>query len=577
MSRPTPQPRPADLVFVGGNVLTIDREFSVAAALAVTGGTITAVGDRADIEGLIGPATRVVDLKGGTLLPGINDSHLHGCHFGLTTPPMALDLAGVPSIAAVAEAVREAARTAPPGQWITGFGWDTGSLEECAANPGRLPTRQDLDAAAPDHPVLLQEISGHASWANSAALKLAGIDRDTVAPPGGAIVTDTDGEPTGILQEGAQDLVQRAVPELTLETRMDAIRSALAQLRALGVTSYTEPGLGPGGEDMSAGTMGARTLDAYRRLHAAGELTARVGVLLLPTGLTSSAADFVRILDELTGGDGPKATDSPDPRWLNVLGVKIFADGVPPNKSSWMYEPFIGGGCGALSVRGDDDAERLGELREIIDHAHATGLQLGVHVTGDRGIDAVADALIAATERHPRPDPRHYVIHGDFLTAASMSKLAAHGFGVNMNPGIKWIVADMEEELVGPERAAYEFPYRDALDAGVTVTSSSDAPVSYPDWRQGVATMMLRESRFSGRVSGPEQRISLAQALRTYTVAAAWQDFAEEWKGSLEVGKVADLCVLGGDLLDADPHEIPELPVELTVVDGRIVYERSAE
>ncbi len=209
----------------------------------------------------------------------------------------------------------------------------------------------------------------------------------------------------------------------------------------------------------------------------------------------------------------------------------------------------------------------------MIRHAHVAGHQMGVHVTGDRAIDTVADAFAAAMAAHPRPDARHYLIHGDFLTAHSMKVLAAHGFGVNMNPTIKWTVADMEEDFVGAGRAAYAWPYRDALDAGVRVASGSDAPVTHPDWRQGIATMMLRESKATGRVSGPEQRIGLAEAVRTYTIDAAWQDFADDWKGSLEPGKVADLCVLDGDLLAADPHDIPEMPVVLTVMDGQVVHD----
>ncbi len=559
----------ADLVFLGGRVVTVDAEFSVASALAVTGGIISAVGEREDVAQLVGPGTRVIDLRGATLLPGINDSHLHGCAFGMATPPLSVDLAHptVSSLTDVAEAVREAVGRVPAGQWITGHGWDTGYLDECVRDPSRLPTRRDLDAVSPDRPVVLYSFSGHATWVNSKALELIGIDRHTVAPPGGAIVVDETGEPTGLLHEGAQALVQNALPPLSGQERTDAIRSALAKLARLGVTSYTEPGLGPGGDGIMRGALGTETLDVYRRLLADGELTARLGVLLLPSGMASTAEEFARGLTALAdSGDA-------DPRRLAIHGVKIFADGVVPNKTAWMHEPYVGGGCGSLCVGGETDAERVAEIEAMIRHAHAAGYQLGVHVTGDRGIDTVADAFAAAMTEHPRPDARHYVIHGDFLTAHSMKVLAAHGFGVNMNPTIKWTVADMEEAFVGAGRAAYAWPYRDAIDAGVRVASGSDAPVTYPDWRQGVATMVLRESKAAGRVSGPEQRIGLAEALRTYTIDAAWQDFADDWKGSLEPGKVADLCVLDGDLLTADPHDIPEMPVVLTVVDGQVVHD----
>ncbi|MGY3846914.1 amidohydrolase [Streptomyces sp. NRRL F-5193] len=559
----------ADLVFVGGRVVTVDAEFSVVEALAVTGSVISAVGTREDVAALIGPGTRVVDLEGATLLPGINDSHLHGCAFGMASPPLSVEVGhpAVSSLAEVAEAVREAVGRASAGQWITGHGWDTGYLAECVADPSRHPARGDLDAVSPDHPVVLYSFSGHATWVNSKALELIGIDRHTVAPPGGAVVADEAGEPTGLLHEGAQALVQNALPPLDRQERTDAIKSALATLARLGVTSYTEPGLGPGGDGIMRGALGTETLEVYRRLLADGELTARVGVLLLPTGMAGTAEEFARTLDDLD------VAGEDDPRRLAIHGVKVFADGIVPNKTAWMHEPYVGGGCGSLCVGGDLDDDRIAEIGAMIRHAHAAGHQLGVHATGDRAIDTVTDAFAAAAAAHPRDDARHYVIHGDFLTPHAMKVLAAHDYGVNMNPTIKWTVADMEEEFVGAGRAAYAWPYRDALDAGVRVASGSDAPVTHPDWRQGVATMVLRESKAAGRVSGPEQRIALAEAIRTYTIDAAWQDFADGWKGSLETGKVADLCVVEGDLLGADPHTIPDMPVVLTVLDGRVVYE----
>ncbi|OII64425.1 amidohydrolase [Streptomyces sp. CC53] len=558
-----------DLVFVNGRVLTVDARFSVASALAVTGGAVSAVGDRREVMAAAGPGTRVVDLAGGTLLPGINDAHLHGCAFGMTRPPLSVDLAapGVRSIADVAEAVRAAAERTPPGEWVFGHGWDPGVLRECAADPERLPDRYDLDAVSPDRPVLLYAASGHATWVNSAAMAAAGVPR---GPGGGAVpglVADARGVPTGLFQEGAQELVHRALPPLSARVRAEALRAALRTLARLGVTSFTEPGLGPGGDALMRGALAADTLDVYGRLLADGELTARVGVLWLPAGMAGTVEEFVRGLDAVAG------FRSPDPRRLAVHGVKVFADGIPLNRTSWMHEEYVGGGFGCLCVGGDSDEERSAAVAEMVRHGHEAGHQLGVHVTGDRAIDTVVDAFAAAAERHPRPDPRHYAIHGDFLTARSMRTLARHGFGVNMNPTIKWAVADVEEHFVGPERAAYEWPYRDALDAGVRVTSGSDAPVTFPDWRQGVSTMMLRESRGSGRVSGADQCISLREALRTYTADAAWQDFAEGWKGSLEVGKAADLCVVGGDLLSADPHDIPGMPVVFTAVGGEVVHD----
>ncbi|MFC6930361.1 amidohydrolase [Actinomadura yumaensis] len=320
------------------------------------------------------------------------------------------------------------------------------------------------------------------------------------------------------------------------------MRSAVATLHREGITSYTEPGLGPGGTSLFAGAAGPSTLDVYADLARGGELAARVSVLLLLTGMGGSAAEIAEGLADA------KPLEDVDPRVLRVLGVKLFADGIPPNKTAWTSEEYAGGGFGGLCVHGSADALRTRELTEMIRLAHVAGHQLGVHVTGDRAIDAVVDAFEAAQAEHPRDDPRHYVIHADLVGPQSLRKLARHGFGANMNPAIKWTIADLMDEMLGPERSAYQWPVRSAVAAGVPVTSSSDAPVTYPSWRQGVAAMMLRESKASGRPSGPEECVGLPDAIRAYTANAAWQDFAEDWKGSLEPGKVADITVLDGTI-----------------------------
>ncbi|WP_432065586.1 amidohydrolase [Streptomyces sp. C10-9-1] len=565
-------PRTADLILTGGDVLTVDDAFSVAQAVAVRDGRILAVGGDAEITALAGPGTRRIDLAGRTVLPGINDSHLHGAAWALTRPPFALDLGhpAVESIADIAQAVRRAAAAVPAGEWITGLGWDVGYLSECLSDPSRRPHRTDLDAAAPGHPVCLTDFSGHMVWANSAALARAGVARGTQAPAGGVIETDAAGEPTGILKETAQALVQAMVPPASVEQRKQAIRSAVAALHAEGITSYTEPGLGPGGTEILGGGLGTATLDAYVELARAGELGCRVRVLLLPAPMGGSAADLTAGLEGLgVPGDVPA-------RRLAVIGVKVFADGVPPNETAWMHEPYADGGHGALCVHGADAALKEAELAEMIRVAHAAGHQLGVHVTGDRAIDAVVDALVAAQRAHPRPDARHYVIHGDFASAQSLARLAAHGYGINMNPAIKWTIADLMDDIVGSERSAYQWPVRSAVEEGIPVCVGSDAPITAPNWRRGVAAMLLRESKATGRVSGPDQRVTLETALRAYTANPARQDFAEAWKGSIEAGKVADLCVLGGDLRATDPHDIPDLPIDLTLLDGRIVFDRRA-
>ncbi|MFC9502520.1 amidohydrolase [Streptomyces sp. NPDC057002] len=558
------------LVLTGGQVLTVDADFTVAEGVALRGRDILAVGSDAEMRALAGPGTRIVELGGRTVLPGINDSHLHGAAYGMTKPPFAIDVGhpAVSSLADIAEAVGRAVRDAPDGEWIVGLGWDPGYLAECLADPGRFPHRRDLDAVAPHHPVCLTDFSSHMVWANSEALRRCGIDADTAPPPGGVIDHDPDGRPTGILREAAGRLVQAELPAPTVAQRRQAIQGVISELHTRGITSYTEPGLGPGGAGTLFGGLSTDNWTAYAELAASGELQARVSVLLLPAPMGGSADDVREGLAEL------RRPESADPRLLRAIGVKVFGDGVPPNRTAWMSEPYPEGGHGALCVHGDTPALQADELREMIRVAHEAGFQLGVHVTGDRAIDTVVDAFVAANTAAPRPDARHYVIHGDFISPGSLAKLAAHGYGVNMNPAIKWTISDLMDEVVGPERSAYQWPVRSALDAGVRVCASSDAPITEPDWRQGVASMMLRESKASGRPSGPEQCVPLADALRAYTATAAWQDFADDFKGTVEPGRAADLCVLDRPLLGLDPHEITEVRVDLTVFDGRVVFER---
>lgn len=559
----------ADLVLLGGKVLTCAQTLASASAIAMRDGRIVAVGHIGDVREMIGSETRVVELAGRTVLPGINDSHLHGCALGSSLPPMKIDVGfpAVRSISDIQRTVSDEVDARPPGVPILGAGWDLGYLEECTSSR-RVPTRWDLDEVAPRNPVLLQDFSGHTSWVNTAWMQLAGVRGSETVPPGGVIARDERGL-LGLFSEGAQDLVQRACPELDDETIDGCIRATVSYLHRLGITSFTEPGLGPGGERLKAGAMSTRVLERYVNLVRAGELPVRVSALWLPCSMEGSAAVMAQNLDEARLSSGI------DPRRLRLVGAKIYADGVPPNRTAWMNEEYPGGGHGSLCVHGGSDDERAIELREMIRLVHVAGLQAGVHVTGDAGIDAVTSAFEAAVQPEPR-DARHYVIHGDFIGAQSLKRLAAGSFGLNMNPTIKWTISDLMDDVVGQERSARQWPVRTALASGVHVSSSSDAPAVRPDWLRGVSAMMLRESKATGNVSGPGETVSLEEAVRAYTVSPAWQDFAETWKGSIEPGKAADLCVLGGDLGRTDPHDIPGLPIDMTVFDGDVVYERAS-
>jgi predicted amidohydrolase YtcJ len=264
-----------------------------------------------------------------------------------------------------------------------------------------------------------------------------------------------------------------------------------------------------------------------------------------------------------------------NPDWVRLCGVKVFADGLPITKTAWMHDDYLGGGRGELVIPGKTDAERVSELQAIIRYAHDREFQVGVHVTGDAAIDATVAGFVQCQTERPGADLRHYIIHGDFISLATARTLASHNLGLSMQPSIKVLIADQEEGIVGRERAAYEWPMRTVLDAGVHLAASSDAPVTYPNWREGIQSAVLREAKGSGKVSGPDQCISVPEAIRMYTINGAWQDHMEKEKGSLEVAKLADLCILDEDILTVDPHEIGEIPVLMTIVGGKIVYDES--
>ena len=567
----------ADLVIINSNVITVDNNFSIQEAIAVKNGMIDVLGTNDMIEAFMGPKTQVIDLKGKTILPGINESHMHAAFFGSTRPPIAIDLtaAAVQSIPDMCDALSEKVSMTAPGVWIRGFGWEQGFLEECKKNPGRLPRKWDLDSVSPDHPVAFSDFSGHTLLVNSKALELAGITKETPDPESGEMERDSDGEPTGIFKEiGAQALVTNKIPLLTREEKKIAVQTALKHLNANGVTSYTDAAIGPGGENFANGVMSAEFFDLYQELLAEGQLPARVTVLLLLGdygGLTYQ--------DLETGLKTIKLPSDLDSQWLQFPGVKLFADGVPMTYTSWMNDDYVGSdlGHGRSVLPGKTDEEQRDNLIRMIKLIHESGYQIGIHATGDRAIDAAVDGFILALKASPGREPRHYIIHGDFISPEKIHALAQYNCGISMQPYIKAMISDFEPMVVGETRAAYQWPTRKVLDAGIKLTCNSDAPVTYPNWRLGIQAAVLREGLSSGKASGPEECITVEEAIRAYTINGAWQDHMEKIKGSIEVGKVADLCVIGEDILNIDPHEIGKISVLMTIVGGKIVYDATSQ
>ncbi|WP_210493141.1 amidohydrolase [Patulibacter sp. SYSU D01012] len=538
--------RSADLLVVNGRVLTLDRGFRVHEAVAVRDGVVLATGRTRDLRRLATRRTRIVDARGGTVMPGINDSHLHFSAFGLAMPPTtaAVDTATIPELQAAVRAAAEAA--GPGGAWVRGSGWNENRI-------GRAPTRQELDAVSGEHPVILSSFDYHAVAVNTRALQLAGVTRDTVAPPGAVIEKDAAGEPTGVLREGAAGLVRAVVPPFTREETQRGVLAGLDALHALGITSLTDPGIDEA------------TVALLRRMSRAGRLPVRLNVLLSAGSSLATARAAL---------DAHRPVRGADERLFRVAGMKVFADGIPTAaRTAWLSKPYLDGSNGALTVAGASPAEQVATLEAIIALAHRRGLQIGTHATGDAAIDAVVGAYVKAMRAHRRRDPRHYVIHADLTPQATLRRMARHDIGANMNASVKTLLGRTLDGVIGPERTDYQWPYRSALDAGVRVSSASDAPVTPPDWRQGIEGAVLRRGQFGG-VAGEAERITLREAIRTYTSTPAWQDRAEGWKGRLVPGHVADVVVLGDDVLAARPDRITDIDVTTTIVAGAVVHER---
>ncbi|WP_219414432.1 amidohydrolase [Pseudonocardia nigra] len=550
---------PVDLILHSGRVVTLDKTSSVASAVAVHDGRIVAVGSERDVLALAGPGTRRVDLAGGSVLPGINDSHLHLQFFGLSRPPFSLDVSdrAVSSMADIRRLVAERTAATPAGTWIRGWGWTAGALADVAAR-GVAVNRTDLDDITPDHPVLLTHFSAHAALANSRALRAAGVTSATPDPEGGHIVREpATGEPTGELHESAVALVADHVAEPSAGERRAATLAGIRQLNVLGVTSVTDPIVTP--------TM-LRDYVALRRSQA---LTARITTLLNWTW--PSVTTTTRVLEEAMRYVGSSSGLGDD--WLRIGGCKLFADGIPVLRSAWMSQPYDDGCCGSLVTEGKTDSARLETLNAAITLLHRSRFQVQVHATGDRACDAVVDAFHAAMDADPWPDARHVLIHANLPSERAIRLMAEHGLVANTNALIKWQASDGLRGLVDEHTWHRNMPIRTLLDNGVVVADSSDAPVTFPDWRQAVETLVLRETRGSGTVSGPEERITREQALRAWTAGPAYQEGREHEKGTISPGKLADLTVLAEDILAVDDHELHSVTPVLTVVGGTMVHE----
>ena len=558
----------ADLVIVNASVHTMDvaEPERMSDAVAVKGSRIAALG-RHDVGQLIGPGTHVIDAAGGAVIPGINDAHLHFVSAAMAAfGYVRLEPAVAPDWAAVVDVVENA----QPGEdgWVRAHGWDEALLGP--AEGLLLDSRRDT-------PVVAFDSTGHQLLANREALRRAGITTETPDIDGGVIVRAADGSPTGLLQDGAMELLSRSMPPVPASIMRPALLALQEQLHSLGITSLTDPGLGPASAGLMDGAGSTAALELLGDLAAVKELTLRINVLMLFAGTGGANAQAVEAGLRSGLADAYRHRGI-DPEQLRIAGVKVFADGIPRSGTAWMSEPY-GSACthGSLVIQGATDGQRVAELRKILRLINDAGLQAGVHATGDAATAAAVEAIIAASDgpaaRPMSSGNRHYIIHGAFGDSGTLHTMAAHGIGYSTNPLIRQEAGDIMRQVLGEDRFSRHQPLKSALGAGVHFNIASDAPVTSTDWRRTVVAAVRRATRSRPGNPRDAERITGLQALAAMTINAAWQDHAEHFKGALMPAMTADLCLLSNPWpQDEDIEKLLDTEVRLTLSGGRVVH-----
>ncbi|GAA2997636.1 amidohydrolase [Microbacterium aurantiacum] len=543
----------ADLVFHGGPVFTADTVRSRAHAVAVSGGRIVAVGGD-EVRDLIGPRTEVVDLGGRLLVPGFQDAHVHPVWGGLDM--LRCDLAEYGDAPQYLDAIGRYVAAHPDDEWILGGGW------QMSAFPGGTPRAGALDAVTGDRPAFFPNRDGHGAWVNSAALRAAGIDRDTPDPADGRIERNPDGTPSGTLHEGAMALVNRLLPEEPLERMTEALLVGQRYLHSFGITAWQDAIVGPYGD---AGDPGP----AYLRAAAEGTLTARVvGALWWDR---SAGLEQIPILQErrerYRGGR------------FAATSIKIMQDGVAENFTASMLEPYGDGHGHPTDNSGISfvDPEILSRAVPILD---ADGFQVHFHAIGDRAVRECLDAVARAVEKNGRRDNRHHIAHIQVVHPDDIPRFRELGVAANMQS--LWAtyepqMVDLTLPFLGEPRSAWQYPFGDLLRSGAVLAAGSDWSVSSPDPMAAIHTAVNRKAA-PGHEEGeydaflPEQAIDLATSLAAYTAGSAWVNHLEADTGTIEVGKFADLALLDRDPFAGPADLIGATRVLQTFVEGERVY-----
>jgi len=544
----------ADLIVVNARIYTVNPQQPWAEALAIRGDKIVAVGSMRDIAARRGPSTQAIDAQGDLVLPGFTDCHIHFLDGSLSLQQVNLDEAR--TVGEIQRKVKEYADAHPDLPWILGRGWNY-----TAFNPSGLPDKRYLDEIVPDRPVYVESFDGHTWWANSKALRAAGITGATPNPAGGTIVRDAKtGEPTGAIKEdAADDVVRRVIPPPSHEQVVAALRGGMREANRVGLVRA----ISPDGVSVRGGDF--RALEVYDQLRGSGQLTVRFDIALRvqPPSLTRDEVQRIKAARERYHDD-----------WLSAGKAKFFLDGVIETRTAAMLAPYV-------------DDTRSGELlwdpvqyRDAVGELDRQGIQIFTHAIGDRAIRLALDAYENAQQANHTHDARHRIEHIEDASAADLPRFGKLGVIASFQPLHAYPDDDVLKIWwgnVGPERAQRGFAWHSVASTGGALAFGSDWPIVTLNPWTGVQNAVTRQTTGGNPPGGwlPKERISLDDAIRGYTLGAAFAGHREKTEGSLEPGKVADLIVLAQDLFKIEPTEIAKTEVLLTMVGGKVVYQSS--
>jgi predicted amidohydrolase YtcJ len=539
-SKPT-----ADLVITNAKVWTVDKAHPTAQAVAVLGDRIVAVGSNADIEALRGPNTKVIDAGGKLLLPGFNDAHVHFVGGGLQLD--AVQLNEVTGTKEVVRRIGEQAKKTPKGEWIQGGAWD-----ETKWSPPHLPTKELIDPVTPDNPTFLGRYDGHSALANSAALRLAGITSQTPDPPGGTIVRDAQGNPTGDLKDAAKDLVIKVIPRLTHDQRLRAMRRALEYAASLGVTSVQHM------NDEESDSFA--DIRAYGELLQSGELTTRVYV----APAISDEQKLAEIGIRHAFGSS----------FLRIGALKGFADGSLGSGTAYLFEPYSDEPSNSGLLR--NQMQPLSQMRDWMMQADAAGLQICTHAIGDRAISMILDLYTDVVKAHNGMERRLRIEHAQHMAEKDFARFAQLDVIASVQPYQAIDDGRWAEARIGHDRGSRTYAFRTFLNHGVHLAFGTDWDVAPLNPILTVYAAVTRATLDGKNPNGwfPEQKLTAAEAIEAYTMGSAYAEFQEQEKGSITPGKLADMVLLSDDILSIDPAKIRDAKVLKTIVGGKLVWDQ---